>query len=211
VDKADLITSLNRLDIWLWVFGLLTALGAAGSTTVGILRLRGGNQLERIQEAENSSLREQVSHANRELLRFKAQRMLSDESGTHIAESLRPFAKTSFAMAMVAGDQEALGLLKQVVSVLKAAGWRWVDWNPPGGPMMTTYTGAGIPNIGQDAPNVGVLVEINPDHFGALVQPSTALVAALNEAGIIAKAVAAGTEAPNRGAINIRIGKKPPQ
>jgi hypothetical protein len=49
MDEADLVTSLNRLDIWLWVFWLLTAVGAAGSTTVGILRLRGGNQLERIQ------------------------------------------------------------------------------------------------------------------------------------------------------------------
>src|SRR6185312_14213503 len=105
--------------------------------------------------------------------RFRAPRTLSAESASGISKSLSQFDKTPFAVAVALDDHEAFGLLDQIVPLLQRAGWRWVEWNPPGGPFMFVYTPAGKPNIGQDASNVGVVVEIHADHFSALEAPST--------------------------------------
>jgi len=218
MDKGQLISSLNRLDVWLIAFGVLVAIGVVGESVVGFLHWRRSNQLQTVQEAENLTLSLKVADANARALeaqvalaRFRAPRQVTDEQGTQISGALGQFAKTPFCMSMVVGDNEAFGLLAQIASVLEHAGWHWVDWNPPGGAFMFVYKLEGKPNVGQDAAILGVRIEVHADHFASLEAPTEALVKALNEAGIKATSGPASAEAPNHGAINIRIGKKPTQ
>ena len=55
--KEQLETSLNRLDVWLTVFGVLVAVGVVGESIAGFLHWRRSNSLSAIQERDLAKAR----------------------------------------------------------------------------------------------------------------------------------------------------------
>lgn len=62
--KAALQASLNTLDVWLIVFGLLVAIGAVGGSVTGFLHWRRSGELQTVLEAENLAQQKEIAAAN---------------------------------------------------------------------------------------------------------------------------------------------------
>ena len=65
MDKAALETSLNNLDLWLSVFGILVAVGSVGASYAGFLHWKRSNQLQALQTQENLRLQGDVATARK--------------------------------------------------------------------------------------------------------------------------------------------------
>jgi hypothetical protein len=188
MEKIELQASLNRLDIWLIVFGLIVAIGTVGGSIAGYLRWSKNNQLQTIIEAENletqkviASANANAAQANLELARMKAPRTLSEEQRERVISVLKPFAETQFDIGLVQGDPEATEFMTVIEVVLQKAGWKQVDWN--GGDIVMTR---------RDKPILGVVTTAN---VAVITHPMTAYV--------IENAAAAFSEALS--AVNITV------
>jgi hypothetical protein len=62
MDKSALEASLNSLDIWLIVFGILVAIGAVGGSVAGFLHWRRSGELQIIQTSENLALQRDIAY-----------------------------------------------------------------------------------------------------------------------------------------------------
>src|SRR6185437_14461534 len=87
-----------------------------------------------------------------------------------------------FDMAVLPGDPEAELFLGQLSKTLQLAGWQWVDFAGPSGPLALTYTWPGLPNVGQMGA-FGVDIFIPLDHGAELSTAAASLSTFLKERG----------------------------
>jgi hypothetical protein len=126
------------------------------------------------------------------------------------AQQLKPFTGTRFDAAVIPGDPEAAVFFSHVTAALEAAGWKWIDWNPPGGGLMMVFTIPGKPNVGQLG-FFGVTLQVHPEHAATLKRAAEALGLALIAEGIEASLdVTASDNIPNKDTIHVIVGKKRP-
>jgi hypothetical protein len=85
MDKSALEASLNSLDIWLIVFGILAATGAVGGSVAGFLHWRRSGELQIIQTSENLALQRDIGILANEAATAKA----------HIAAAQQDAARAS--------------------------------------------------------------------------------------------------------------------
>jgi hypothetical protein len=215
-EKAALQAALNTLDVWLIVFGVLVAIGAVGRSVAGYLHWRKSGELQTVLEAENLAQQQEIAKANAtaaqaqqraaeanlELARMKAPRTLRAEP---VVSILKPFAGTSFDVGLVQGDAEAADFMLVLEGVLKAAGWREVDW--AGGDIVMTREGS--PTAGLVTTR-NVAVGVHPARALTLGNAAAALADALNAQGIVARrgTTDAGFINKNADAVHILIGRK---
>jgi hypothetical protein len=64
--KEELEAFLRTLDIWVIVFGVLVAIGVTGEAVVGFLYFRKGNQLHKLEVAENLAQQGEIARLNKE-------------------------------------------------------------------------------------------------------------------------------------------------
>jgi hypothetical protein len=64
--KGELEALLRTLDIWVIVFGILVAIGVTGEAIVGFLHFRKGNQLHRLEVAENLAQQAEIERMKKE-------------------------------------------------------------------------------------------------------------------------------------------------
>jgi hypothetical protein len=176
-----------------------------------------GNALARTADLERQAeqLRKETAEANARasqsqlaLERFKQPRLLSEQQLSTIAGKLKQFAGTRFDAAVLPGDPEAIIFLSFITATLESAGWIWVEWNPPNGPLAMAYSFGGKPNIGQLG-SLGVSLQVNPAHDAALSAPANALEAALVAEGFEANLdITDNASIPNKDTVHITVGKK---
>jgi hypothetical protein len=214
--KAALQASLNTLDIWLIVFGLLVAIGAVGGSVAGYLHWRRSGQLQTVLEAENLAQQQEIAKANAtaaqaqqraaeatlELARMKAPRTLTAEP---IVSMIKPFAGTPFDVGLVQGDAEAADFMLVLEGVLKAAGWREVDW--VGGDIVMTREGKPVAGL---VTTRNIAVAVHPEKASTFGNAAAALGDALNAQGIVTRSgtTDAGFINKNADAVHILIGRK---
>jgi hypothetical protein len=190
MDKAALETSLNTLDKWLIVFGVLVAIGVVGESIAGFLHWRRSGQLQRVQFAENLKLQKDVSDANTRaveaqlaLEKYKAPRSLTLEQLNALRTQMEPFGKVPFDGA-TEESHEPSALLTQICATLQSAGWDWQNWGLGVGPALKNPKYDRILGI---YPGVsGTEIQLQESDRVALEKPAVALINALNAAGITA-------------------------
>lgn len=131
MDKAALVSSLNTLDVWLIIFGLVVAIGVVGESIVGFLHWRRSNDLQIVQASENLALQRDVNDARARafeaqsaLEQFKAPRSLTDEQIARIRDKLRPFAGQRFGITTYWGIKEPSNFANRIGNdALTPAGW----------------------------------------------------------------------------------------
>jgi hypothetical protein len=136
------------------------------------------------------------------LERYKAPRQLTPEQQAHISAKIASFGKTPFDVALQP-DLEPIGLMRQILSALKQAGWTHVAWKTAGGIQFT---------IEPDLPGAGILYAEGVHIEFAPSKPEwepavTALGTALHAEGIAVKATRAS--GANAEAIHVVVGRKP--
>jgi hypothetical protein len=119
--------------------------------------------------AEARALEAQV-----ELAKFRAPRRLTVEQQTSLAERLRGFSGTNFAIAIGPGDGSDFAI--DVGETLKLAGWNWITWPLRG---IVVNTPGGRPQMGLDQMR-GIETHIFDE---ALAPLATELFRGLTEAG----------------------------
>jgi hypothetical protein len=129
MDKSALQNSLNSLEVWLIIFGVLAAIGAVGAVVVSGIRLNRSNQLQTIVETENLALQRGISEANARaneaalaLEKFKAPRDLTLAQQKIIAMQIAPFVGLRAVLGAVPASERNVKLLEQILSALKEAG-----------------------------------------------------------------------------------------
>jgi hypothetical protein len=172
---------------------------------------------ERIAELSTQAeqLRKDTADANARALeaqlaleKFKQPRLLSEKQTDTILGKLKQFAGTRFDAAVLPGDPEAIVFLSYITATLEKAGWVWVEWNPPNGPLAMTYSFPGKPNIGQVG-FFGVSLQINPAHASTLSAPADALGVALIAEGFESTLdVIDNASIPNKDTVHLIVGKK---
>jgi hypothetical protein len=109
----------------------------------------------------------------------------------------------------VTGDPEALVFLLQIAGILEATGWKWIEFNHPGGPFMQVYAMPGKPNIGM----IGawaVVIQAHSENAAMFSDAMKELAAALDSEGVIAAAAGNPPDGiPNHDTVHIIVGKKP--
>src|SRR5207302_6444056 len=80
--KAELISSLDTLDILLIIFGVVVAIGVAGEAIVGLLHWRRSNQLQNVQNSENLEQQKEIARLTKQaeedhLARVKIEQRIS--------------------------------------------------------------------------------------------------------------------------------------
>lgn len=153
---------------------------------------------------------QKAAEAQLALEKFKQPRKIAEDRISLIADKLRQFSGTRFDAAAIPGDPEAIIFLTFVTAMLESAGWKWVDWSPPNGPLaqVWTITGTDKPNIGQFG-FFDVLILFHPDHAAELSKPAEALVTALKAEGFAAAfEVASNPSIPNKDNLHITVGRK---
>jgi hypothetical protein len=126
--KAALQASLNTLDVWLIIFGILVAIGAVGGSVAGYLHWRRSSQLQTILEAENLAQQKDIAQANARALeaqlaleQFKAPRNLTLEQQQRITSQMVPFKGLRAVLGAVPPSEKNTTFLSQVLHVLKDA------------------------------------------------------------------------------------------
>jgi hypothetical protein len=217
--KAALQASLNTLDIWLIIFGLLVAVGAVGGSVAGFLHWRRSGQLQTVLEAENLAQQKEIANAkataaqaeqraakaNLELARMKAPRTLTAEQQEHIISALRPFAGTRFDVGLVQGDAEAAEFMALLEAVLQRAGWIQVDW--VGGDIVMTRAGKATAGL---VTTTNVAIAIHPEKALTLRNAAEGLYTALSAEGIATREGTSGAGFLNQAAdaVHILVGRK---
>jgi hypothetical protein len=217
--KAALQASLNTLDIWLIIFGLLVAVGAVGGSVAGFLHWRRSGQLQTFLEAENLAQQKEIANAKAtaaqaeqraaeatlELARMKAPRTLTAEQQERIVSVLRPFVGTRFDVGLVQGDAEAAEFIALLEAVLQRAGWIQVDW--VGGDIVMTREGK--PTVGL-VTTTNVAIAIHPEKALTLRNAAEGLYTALSAEGIATREGTSGAGFLNHDAdaVHILVGRK---
>jgi hypothetical protein len=225
--KASLQTSLNTLDVWLIIFGVLVAVGAVGGLVAGYLHWRKSGQLQTVLEAENLAQRKEIATANTtaaeaeqraaeanqkaaearlELAKFREPRSSVLKGHTAaITERLRPFVGTEFDCGFDRNRGEQADFWWDLQPALVAAGWINVPWR------YGTSTGGVLqgfrPETGEVAA-ANVEIHIDPQYRDKLAQAAAALMSALNDLGIEARDAGFNAHNTNLTAIHILIGEK---
>lgn len=140
--------------------------------------------------------------AQLELARFKAPRRLTSEQQATLAERLKTFSGTKFAMSVAPGD--SVDLAMDIGDTLKSAGWEWINW--PVRWSQVVKSRPGRPEMGIDLMR-GIETHISDE---ALAPLATELFVGLTEAGYANKWVV--LSAPREGhekTVIIIIGSKP--
>jgi hypothetical protein len=225
--KAALQASLNTLDVWLIIFGLLVAIGAVGGSVAGYLHWRRSGELQTVLEAENLAQQNEIATANAtaaeaeqraaeanqkaaearlELAKFRAPRssMLKGKTAG-ITEKLRPFAGTPFDCGFAKYSGEQAEFWWDLQPVLIAAGWKNVPWRY--GESSGGVTQGGRPETGEVAA-ANVEIHIHEKQRSKLAPAAAALISALNDVGIEAKDMGFNAHNSNITAIHILIGEK---
>jgi hypothetical protein len=141
-----------------------------------------------------------------ELAKLKTPRELTIEAQHRITDKLRNLPPLSFAFTIFP-DPEPAGLMEQIASALKAAGWIRTAFPSRTG---LSYTVPNEPNVGLLASFVGLQIEV-PESKLTEWNPSAEIFAAALKAElpeVNARRDVAGTEA-TMDAVVIAIGKKP--
>jgi hypothetical protein len=209
--KAELQTSLNALDIWLIVFGVVVAIGAVGGSVAGFLHWRRAAQLQTILESENLALQSDIAHANARALeaqlaleKYRAPRSLTVEQQNRISEKLRPLGVVQFDAAVIHTDAETHYLLDMITPALAATGWTQVDW----GNDSSVLKRPGKPDVGEWAAT-NVIIAVPNELISRLGTAANQLAAALTEEGIPAQAQdAQGMVVKNHDVLHLLIGRK---
>ena len=225
MEKAELEASLNSLDIWLIVFGILVAIGVVGESVAGFLHWRRSGALQRVQTAENleqqrsiASLtkdialaQEQTAKAQLQLARLINPRSLNPTQYMEMIHKLSEFKGSRFDVAIVPDDREILDLLELIERVLRQAGWVEEPWESTNQlhTLIMDRSHDGLPAAGIVAVT-GVIFGVEDGHKETLMPVAKAAADALNDADIIATtAFFDKTESANRDVIHVLVGKKP--
>lgn len=209
-------------DFWLIISVVIAAVAAAaiGVTTAGsvISHKREASaaeeELEKYKLSTNLNIKEaeaRALEAQAELAKFKAPRSMTPEQQMRIVGKLAGFKGTRFDMSVLASDPEAAIFLGQVSKTLQLAGWEWVEWAHPSGPITLTYGWPGLPNVGQMG-GVGIEIFVHPDHAEQFREASTSLAKTLAAEGFSNGTVtdSVGEQGiPSNDTLHIVIGKKP--
>jgi len=126
--KTELQASLNAMDIWVVIFGILIAIGSVGVSVVGFVHWRRSNQLQVILEAENLAQKNDISQANARALeaqlaleKFKAPRSLTREQIAEIARRMSPFKGLRAVLGAVPPSGKNTAFLNLILAALKSA------------------------------------------------------------------------------------------
>jgi hypothetical protein len=138
--------------------------------------------------AEVATLLEQERELRQRIVALTTPRALSPEKAVELADSLRPFANTSFDM-YVTNDPDSVALVNQIGAILKNAGWQW---KPAASIGALSLTGKN-PQISIVTVS-GVSVEIAESAKETLGSAVLALVNGLRRAGIAASPIASPDE-----------------
>jgi hypothetical protein len=142
------------------------------------------------------------------LEKFKQPRLLSENKMREMADKLNHFAGTRFDASASAGDTEAVIFLSHIAATLEMAGWKWIEWNPPTGELMTVYKIEGKPNVGQLG-FFDVALQVDPDHNSELATAVGVLGVLLKAKGFaVTVDVVANPAIPNKDTIHVIVGKK---
>jgi hypothetical protein len=153
---------------------------------------------------------QRANEAKLALEKLRAPRSMTPEWQQNIIAQLSRFKGTRFDMAVIPGDPEAANLVGQVSATIQAAGWQWVDFVPPGGPLTLTYTWAGLPNVGQIG-GFGIDIIVPLDRMD-LSFAANALAQAFKADGFCDGTIHNATKEqkfPNQDTIHVVVGKKP--
>jgi hypothetical protein len=213
------------LSIDSWNLALVggLALGALSAAivvvaTIAVIRLQNAESAATKQEFDRYKLEAaqkiaeadaRALEAQAQLEKFKSPRNIVNQSA--VVSKLIGFKGTRFDMAVVVGDPEANRFLGQLSKTLQLAGWEWIDFGAPRGPLTFTYTWPGLPNVGQMG-GFGVDIFVHPEHMAEFSAPADLLSSILSEEGLSISKPASAVAAQgfsNDNAIHIVIGKKP--
>jgi hypothetical protein len=119
-----------------------------------------------------------------------------------MVEKLKPFSGVPFDIAVMPGD-ETVGLLDQLIPILKNAGW---TWRPEVG-SRSVFDVPGMPSMSSIVMFGGLFVSITPAKETEWGKAMNALAGALRTSGITTNSWA--KDGVNDNAIHISIGTKP--
>jgi hypothetical protein len=206
MDKAQIVATLERIDVWLLVFGIIVVIGVGGESIFGIRHWWNSRKLQTIQENEErkreetvASLKEktaiaeeragsfqlQIAQANEraanaelELAKLKAPRVLTETQQRELIGKLKAFPGTVIAIDFEYADGEAKTLAMQLFVVLGKAGWK-PSIAPRSSAMSAASTIGIVVNTFGELKRAGVPI---PHRFAPAAE---ALSSALKEMGLL--------------------------
>jgi hypothetical protein len=197
------------------VANMLVALGVAGEVVFAMMAFRRDKELKRRSDEKVAEANARSSESNRlaveaqtALASFRAPRrdiFKGHEAATTAA--LKPFAGTKFDTGLSMSDGEQADFLWDLAPVITAAGWIHQTWIQFGNNVTRVQQGPSRPLSGAVAA-VNVEIHVNPPARHLLSAAATALVTALNNAGIAAVDAGHNTHSENTDAIHVLIGTK---
>jgi hypothetical protein len=149
---------------------------------------------------------QRAADAETALLKYRAQRGLSDEEQQQVAAALAPYAGTPFDAALTRGDAECNRCSKTIESALRSAGLVQIDWGGQGDAIPTKGARAAVGEV----MGIGLFLTVEGETHPELVPIAEAIAAALALAGVEAVAFAkVNNSNANTHAIHLHVCQKP--
>jgi hypothetical protein len=171
------------------------------------LEIHFGRKATEGRKTQLTAANERAANAELELIKFKAPRRLTSAQHVEIREKLKQFSGTHFDTGMASGSGEQADFIWQLGPILMEAGWQYVDWTVVSVGQQIVTQGPSRPYSGSVAAS-NVEIHLHSETRNHLLPAATALIAALNDAGIAAREVGFNTHNGNPKAIHILVGEK---
>ena len=217
---AAAITTLGWLELIKRIGGFLVIAGVAIEVGGDWLATPLHKKVDDARELQVEQLKKETAEAQLALARFRRPRaeLLTTDALNEIAGKLRQFPGSKFDTGLSANSGEQADFLWRLEAALTnvsdapqgvaSAGWIELGWG-----VNTMGLGAQILRRGNRPVSGSVAaqnveIHLHPSHRAQLLPAATALIEALNEAGIVAKDSGFNTHSSNDDAIHIVIGEK---
>ena len=157
-------------------------------------------------KADAAGANERAIEAQLALDKFRAARLPTPDQLDKLVSRLKSFAGTKFDIGHGLDDLEQMDFLWRLEPKLSEAGWVHLNWAgtgnvfvKPNWPGNYVYGRIGANNVS---------IELHPEHEKALKPAADALVAGLNEIGIVAAVKFFNNNSTNNDAVHILVGPK---
>ena len=224
MDKAQIQATLQHIDVWLLVFGIIVVIGVGGESIFGFRHWWNSRKLQTIQSADEHEREEtiarlneqaqsfqlQIAQANErtakaelELAKLKAPRVLTEGQKRELIAALKPFPNTPVSIVFEFADGEAKALAAQLFVVLHDAGWKVGYGSPLPGMQPANFLGIVVNEFGE-LKRGGVPISQHFAEAGAVLSKT------LDKMGLLSKypGVKTVSDNPDEG-LSVIVGRKP--